>query len=201
MSSCEAVGTAVTVAAKYTAAQRRVIVAAFELFARHGVSGTSLQMIADVIGVTKAAVYHQFKTKDDIVHAVADAEMARLEASLAEAEAQDSDPAARDALLGRVVDIAVQRRRLYGVMQNDPYMARFLAEHTSFQDLMERLFAVLSGERGDGRDTDMRVRAAMLYSAIGGAAVHPMVVDLDDAALREHLIRFARGLFQLPVVR
>ncbi|MFF0499980.1 TetR/AcrR family transcriptional regulator [Nocardia aobensis] len=197
MSSREPAGNDVTVPAKYSAAQRRIILAAFELFARHGVSGTSLQMIADFIGVTKAAVYHQFKTKDDIVHAVADTEMGRLEASLAEAEAQDSDPAARDALLVRVVDIAVQRRRLYGVMQNDPYMARFLAEHTSFQRLMERLFAKLSGESGD---TDMRVQAAMLYSAIGGAAVHPMVVNLDDATLREHLLRFARGLFQLPEV-
>jgi AcrR family transcriptional regulator len=30
------------------------------------VSGTSLQMIAGAMGVTKAAVYHQFKTKEEI---------------------------------------------------------------------------------------------------------------------------------------
>jgi AcrR family transcriptional regulator len=42
-----------------TAAQGRIIAAALELFARNGVGGTSLQMIADAIGVTKAAVYHQ----------------------------------------------------------------------------------------------------------------------------------------------
>ncbi|WP_218021194.1 helix-turn-helix domain-containing protein [Nocardia mikamii] len=50
------------VPAKYNAEQRRIIVAAFELFARHGVGATSLQMLADYIGVTKAAVYHQFKS-------------------------------------------------------------------------------------------------------------------------------------------
>jgi hypothetical protein len=32
-----------------------------------GVGGTSLQMIADAIGVTKAAVYHQFNTNEEIV--------------------------------------------------------------------------------------------------------------------------------------
>jgi hypothetical protein len=42
-----------------TPAQTRVIEAALALFAEHGISGTSLQMIADAIGVTKAAVYHQ----------------------------------------------------------------------------------------------------------------------------------------------
>ena len=54
----------------------RVLNAALELFAEHGVSGTSLQMIADHLGVTKAAVYHQFNTKEEIVRAVARAELA-----------------------------------------------------------------------------------------------------------------------------
>src|SRR5689334_14173118 len=48
----------------YRAAQQRIVDAAVPLFAEHGVGGTSLQMIADAVGVTKAAVYHQFKTKD-----------------------------------------------------------------------------------------------------------------------------------------
>ncbi len=37
-------------------------------------------MIADAIGVTKAAVYHQFKTKEEIVVAAVEVELARLEA-------------------------------------------------------------------------------------------------------------------------
>jgi AcrR family transcriptional regulator len=51
-----------------SAAQTRILIAALNLFADHGVSGTSLQMIADALGVTKAAVYHQFKTKDENHH-------------------------------------------------------------------------------------------------------------------------------------
>ena len=62
----------------YSAAQKRVIAASLDLFGTHGVSGTSLQMIADAIGVTKAAVYHQFKSKDDVVIAVAETELAAL---------------------------------------------------------------------------------------------------------------------------
>ena len=62
-----------------SAAQTRILVAALDLFADHGVSGTSLQMIADAIGVTKAAVYHQFKTKDEIIISVTEMQLARLE--------------------------------------------------------------------------------------------------------------------------
>ena len=44
----------------------RVLDAAVALFAEHGVHGTSLQMIADRVGVSKAAVYYQFHSKEDI---------------------------------------------------------------------------------------------------------------------------------------
>ena len=59
-----------------TAAQTRVLDAALKLIAEHGVSGTSLQMIADAMGVTKAAVYRQFKTKEEIVIAITERELA-----------------------------------------------------------------------------------------------------------------------------
>ena len=62
------------------AAQVRVITAALELFSEHGVGGTSLQMIADTIGVTRVVVYHQFKTKDEIVIAAAGTELERVQA-------------------------------------------------------------------------------------------------------------------------
>src|SRR4249919_3146625 len=55
-------------------AQRRILEATHDLIAEHGVGGTSLQMIADAVGVTKAAVYHQFRAKDEIVIAVTEIE-------------------------------------------------------------------------------------------------------------------------------
>ena len=60
---------------RYTAVQMRIVAAALDLFAEHGVNGSSLQMIADAIGVTKAAVYHQFPTKEAIVVAAVEVEL------------------------------------------------------------------------------------------------------------------------------
>src|SRR6516162_8882189 len=74
-----------------TATQRRVVDAALRLFGDHGISGTSLQMIADEIGVTKAAVYHQFRTKDDIIVA-STARAGRSSASAASTAASSTVP-------------------------------------------------------------------------------------------------------------
>ena len=150
--------------ASYSAAQLRIIDAALDLFAEHGVSGTSLQMIADAIGVTKAAVYHQFKTKDEIVLAATEFELAKLESALDAAEAEPSRAKALDLLLTQVIDLAVERRRMVRFLQHDPVVVRFLAEHAPFRQLMDRLFRALTGD-DDGADA--RVPAAMLSAAIG----------------------------------
>ena len=94
--------------AQYSAPRTRVLDAALDLFDEHGVSGTSLQMIADSIGITKAAVYHQFRTKDDIVIAVTERELGRLVPELEKAEAHSEGSEARDALLAGVIDMAVR---------------------------------------------------------------------------------------------
>jgi len=175
-----------------TAAQTRIIVAALDLFARNGVSGTSLQMIADALGVTKAAVYHQFPTKEEIVVAVAASELVRLEVALDAAEAEASRARALEVLLAAVVDLAVERRRMLGFLQADPVVVRVLAEHEPFQHLMERQYRLLTG---DDASAEAAVPAAMVSAAIAGAVMHPLVEELDDDELRTNLLQVARRLF------
>ena len=175
----------------YTAAQTRVIEAALRLFAEHGISGTSLQMIADALGVTKAAVYHQYSTKDAIVLAVAQAVLARLEAAVTAAEAERSTARAREMLIGEMVDLAVDRRGMASVLQRDPVMLRFLENHEPFRHVMARVNRLLMGRASHPR---ARVQAATLAAAIGGAVIHPLVLDLDSESLRHQLLKQARKL-------
>jgi AcrR family transcriptional regulator len=174
-----------------TPAQTRVIEAALGLFAEHGISGTSLQMIADAIGVTKAAVYHQYNTKEEIVLAVAQVVLAGLEAAVIAAEAERSRSRAREVLIAHMITLAVERRRMASVLQRDPVMLRFLEEHEPFRRVMERVNRVLMGGASDPR---ARVQAAILASAIAGAVIHPLVLDLDDASLHSQLLKQARKL-------
>jgi AcrR family transcriptional regulator len=180
--------------ASYTAAKTRIIEAALVLFAEHGISGTSLQMIADAIGVTKAAIYHQYNTKDEIILAVAQAVLARLEAAVTAAEAERSRLRAREVLVARMIDLAVERRRMAGVLQRDPVMLRFLEEHEPFRRVMARVNRLLMG---GASDPQARVQAAVLASAIAGAVIHPLVLDLDDESLRSELLKQVRKLLPL----
>jgi AcrR family transcriptional regulator len=180
-----------------TAAQTRVLDAAFNLIGQHGVSGTSLQMIADAIGVTKAAVYRQFKSKDDIVIALTERELGGLEPALEAAEAETSASRARELLLDRVIDLAVARRHMMSVLQFDPVVVRFLAEHEPFAQFVGRLYAVLLGDT----DPEARVPAAMLSGAISAGVMHPLVAGIDDDTLRADLLRTTRRILSLPEPR
>jgi AcrR family transcriptional regulator len=179
---------------RYSEAQRRTLAAALDLFADHGVRGTSLQMIADRVGVTKAAIYHQFRTKEAIVVAVAEVVLARLQDDLEAAEAEPSREVGRGRLLTSVIDLAVERRRWIHALQGDPAMIRLLGEHAPFVGLMARVYALLLDE---AQDDASLMRTAIVSAAIGAAIVHPLVAHLDDQTMRTELLTITRRLFDL----
>lgn len=177
-----------------SAPQTRILDAALQLIGENGVGGTSLQMIADAIGVTKAAVYHQFKTKEEIVVALTERELGALEEALEIAEAEPSRPRARELLLDGVIDMAVRRRGAASTLQFDPVIVRLLAEHRPFQQFIARLYGVLVGDAGD----DAVVSAAMLSGAIAVGVMHPLVAGIDDDTLRAQLLRLTRRFLDTP---
>jgi len=152
-------------------------------------------MIADAVGVTKAAVYHKFKTKEEIVVAVAEMELAKLEDALEAAEAQADGIAARKVLLTEVVGMAVERRRWVMALQNDPVMVRLLGEHPPLRELITRLYGILLDESDD---TEARISAALFSGAIAGTVINPLVDDIDDGTLRSVLIQLTARMLKLP---
>jgi AcrR family transcriptional regulator len=179
-------------------AQLRTLRVALELFAEHGVNATSYQMIADAVGVTKGAIYHQFKTKDELVLAVAEFELSRLEDALEAAESLGGSDVAREFLLNRVIDHAVDHRRAANTLQFDPVLVRLLSDHKPFQRFIERLYGMLVGDK-PGPDT--QVRLAALTCVVGGTVAHPLVDGLDDNTLRRQLLDTARKIIGLPARR
>lgn len=152
-------------------------------------------MIADEIGVTKAAVYHQYKSKDEIVLAAAESELRRLEAVIDVAENESSPKRARDSLIAGIVDLAIDRERSASTILSDPVIVGFFADHDEFRDVMLRLRHILIG---DDAAPEARVRTAMLVAAISGAVMHPFVADLDNELVRAELLRLARRFLSLP---
>src|SRR4029453_15487566 len=173
----------------YSTAQTRVLQAALALFAEHGVGGTSIRMIADAIGVTKAAIYYQFKTKDEIVLAAAGLGFAKLEWALEAAETEESPSRAREFLIRQVIEISLEQRRVTRALQHDPVMLRLLMGHERFQQMFERMQRLMIGEVSDPR---VRMQVAMLSGAIAAGTGHSLVADLDDDTVRSCLLEWTR---------
>jgi AcrR family transcriptional regulator len=140
-------------------------------------------MIADAVGVTKAAVYHQFKTKDEIVIALTERDFGGWKTCWRPPRPRKCRPRARELLLTRVIDLAIERRGMVSTLQFDPVIVRLLAEHEPFQRFIERLYRALLG---DEAGAEARVEAAMLSGAISVAVMHPLVADIDDDELKSH---------------
>jgi AcrR family transcriptional regulator len=155
-------------------------------------STVTAQPIADAMSVTKAAVYHQFKTKEAIVLACTEIQLAALERHLDDAASGDPERTRRE-VLAAVIDLAVARRRTVGALQNDPTIARLLAEHPPFRQIQARLQLLLSG----GAVTPTaKVRSAITSAVLTGAIAHPIVADIDDDTLRRELIGLVERLHE-----
>jgi AcrR family transcriptional regulator len=65
----------------------QIIQATLRLVAEHGLAGTSMSLIADAVGISNAALYRHFKSREDILIAAHDALIDRVYAWLKSSQA------------------------------------------------------------------------------------------------------------------
>src|SRR3954469_18005417 len=116
-------------------ARERLLTAALDLFATHGVTGTSPRMIADRLGIPMAAVQHEFPNRDDIVLAVIAPALDRFGPIANHAESQRGNAARREPVLTGVVDLVVAFRKVAATLSFDPVVIRLLRSHPSLRNL------------------------------------------------------------------
>jgi AcrR family transcriptional regulator len=178
--------------AKRGQARGKVIEAALRLFAEHGISGTSLQMIADRIGVTKAAVYFQFRTKEEIVTAVMEPVMDRLEAIVTEAESIAPRAAQLDHVVGNLVDLVVEHRTMAAILERDPALASMMTGNARWFRITEDLGDLL---RGPNPTTETSVAVVLIAGGLMMSGADPHLRELSDDQLRQALKSAMRKLF------
>ena len=174
----------------------RLLETALALFTMHGVEGTSLQMIADALGVTKAAVYYHFKTKDEITEAVAEPALRRLGTIVREAGLLRRRGAQVDHVLAGIVDMVVEHRALAAVFSSDPGVARALERSLHGEEDVKGCLTELLV--GPDEDPAAAVAAHVALSGIALAGGSPELADLPDEDLRRHLLEAGRRLLGRP---
>ena len=181
-------------------ARRRVLDAALELFAEHGVSGTSLQMIADRIGVTKAAVYHQFPAKDDIALGLLEGVFSALDGLTTRVESSPTEQR-RDLLVDGIVRVMVGQRQVTAALYRDPEMERIVADDRALAAIRRRLDHLLdpSEDRADGaRRHQLRLGWAVIGSGFTRAVADPQFCDVPDEELVAELVALAHRILDEP---
>jgi AcrR family transcriptional regulator len=115
---------------------------ALELFAEQGYEKTSLREIAERLGVTKAALYYHFKTKDDIVASLFEDFLAHLDQIVEWARTQTVDDEVRREIVRRYAGIlAGPGQALIQFVQGNQSAVRDLKDSKSLFDR----FRVVSG--------------------------------------------------------
>jgi AcrR family transcriptional regulator len=141
----------------------RILDIALELFAEHGYEKTSLREIADRLGVTKAALYYHFRTKEDILAGIVDSMSAPIEEAIAWGEQQTYSPAVRDEIVRRFAEGMADRQPLLRFFHENQPTIRELSVGTRFKDRMIALTRLMQGPEPTFED---RVRAAISLMAI-----------------------------------
>jgi AcrR family transcriptional regulator len=168
--------------------RQRLIDVAVDLFTRHSFAGTSLQMIADEMGFTKAAIYYHFRTREELLDAVVEPIFEQLSEVIAEAERQRGTNARADYMLRGYVELAVANRALVSVLACDPSVTTLLRGQPRWADLIDRQLALLAGaEPGPGGLIKATVALAGISSAVG-----PAWITVDDDDLLRHLVDTGR---------
>jgi len=172
-------------------ARGRVIEAALVLFAEHGVNGTSLQMIADDLGISKASVYYQFHSKDEIVLAVIRPVFAEIDQLITAVATLPAGRPRREATVEGLVEMAIRHRRVTAVFYGDPAIDQLVSSDPDCSAINQRFKNVLAMT---DEDAETRVAMSLAISGIYGSAMDPGIADIPDAELRLALLTCAKRL-------
>jgi AcrR family transcriptional regulator len=174
--------------------RERLLDAALRLFSEHSFAGTSLQMIADELGITKAAVYHHFHTRDELLSALITPALAELLPIVEDATALRTPQARADRMLTGFVDLAVRHRTLVAILGTDRAILQVLTGQGHFDLLVERPIALLGGTASGSAG---RINATIVLSGIASTVGSELLADLDDETMRARLVEAGRRILGL----
>ena len=178
-------------AAQAERTRQQILETAQRLFTEHGYDATSLQMIADEMGLTKAAVYYHFRAKSDILRAAMQPGIRRLEALLDDAAALRGRRARIEYLVNGFVDFLV-RHRHYAVMASTDPAAKRDKLDTEALTMRRRALTLLFGDNPTG--TERLCFNALFFIP----ECLPDLADLTDDELREALQTTMLHMLRVP---
>src|SRR5215469_16457115 len=163
-----------------TDTRSRVQKVALELFAEQGYEKTSLREIAERLGVTKAALYYHFKSKEDIVHSFTDDYFGEIDGLLDWAKDQPRNDETRREILDRYIGIVISGGEVFRFLEQNRASVQAMEagkdRFAKFRGRLDVLVDLLAGPDAPLRD---RVRASAAVLTVG-AVCHFYLQQVED---------------------
>jgi AcrR family transcriptional regulator len=180
-----------------TDTRSRVQKVALELFAEQGYEKTSLREIAERLGVTKAALYYHFKSKEDIVHSFTDDYFAEFDALLDWARNQPRTEQARQELLDRYVRLVMSGSEVFRFLEQNRASVETMEagkeRFARFRGRLDEFVDVLAGRDATLRD---RVRTTGAVLTVGATCMFFRQQVDDPEKLRAIILEMATDLLR-----
>lgn len=156
---------------------------ALGLFTEHGYDATSMRQIAEQLGISKAALYYHFDSKEAIIHSLFDERLAALDELIAWAEAQPRTPDLPARIARRWFAVASDGglRLNRCVVANHHSVAALAKDKDGFRKRLTRLYALVTGPEATVQE-QLRVRMALLSLNFAVMAAHGLDADDDQIA-------------------
>jgi AcrR family transcriptional regulator len=177
----------------------RLLQLALQLFAEQGYEKTSLREIAERLGVTKAALYYYFRSKEDIVRSLVEDYFAEIDELIAWAKTQPSGPETRAEIVRRYLNVVANGSEVFKMLQQNQAAVSSLAAAKERGELFrERMDALIDQLAGPGAPLPEQLRAASCLMAISVGCLHFRDRADSDQELREAVLEVALGLVDAP---
>ena len=181
--------------------RERILEVALGLFSEQGYDKTSLREVAEKVGVTKAALYYHFPSKEDILTELVEAAHGvghRFLAGLL----PDEGPLDLDELMGKleeILDVVLGQRKVFIMMERNRAALEALEHddlaHTEDQRIQEERWDRFMSDPAVPLGTRVRVAAslgAVMAGAWGTSRGALIEIPLED--LKRELVSAVRDL-------
>jgi AcrR family transcriptional regulator len=177
-----------------------ILAVATELFTEQGFEATSLREIAVRLGITKAALYYHFASKDDILLAIIAPIGATISELLERLEATQTIEGWADALIW-LIDAVGDYRDFFRLLQRNRHSVEQI--EATFQamgndlELHRRVEAVVHRV---GADLPQEVR---MFAALGAVTAFDdwapeLITNADPAVVQRELVAVVRAILRVP---
>ena len=148
---------------RHTDTRERAVKVALELFTAQGFEKTSLREVADRLGITKAALYYHYRSKELLLAAVMESMLVPVDAIVAWSAAQPPSTETRRELLRRLAELVQGPLSDWIRFAQENRLA--LREHTEVGEQMQQRMLALLGAVVDP-EAELRDQVRMVLAPL-----------------------------------